>query len=289
VKLWAISVLPGPGEGQGTEMSQASDLFTDGEAYERLMGRWSRLAGEIFLDWIDIPANVRWLDVGCGNGAFTEALIARCSPGEVIGVDPSEAQIAFARARPGAKLAQFRIGDAQALPFGNHRFDVAVMALVVTFLSDPGKAVSEMARVVRPGGWVATYMWDVPGGGTPVYPIYVAMESLGMPSPRPPGAEVSRHDAMQALWKDAGLELVESRVIRIPIEYSDFDDFWSSNAVPVGTQGKAINQMSRTAREELRAQVCKQLHVGSGGGIAYESFANAVKGRVRRRTSPASR
>jgi SAM-dependent methyltransferase len=263
-------------------MSQTSHLFADGEAYERLMGRWSRLAGEIFLDWLDIPANVRWLDVGCGNGAFTAALIARCAPAEVIGIDPSEGQLSFARTRLGAKSAQFRIGDAQALPFGDDRFDVAVMALVITFLSDPGKAVSEMARVVRPGGWVGTYMWDVPGGGTPVHPIYVAMESLGMPSPRPPGAEVSRRDAMQALWKDAGLESIETQVIRIPVMYSDFDDFWDSNTVPVGPQGKAIQEMSQTVRAQLRARLREQLPVGPDGRIAYTSFANAVKGRVAR-------
>jgi len=246
------------------------------------MGRWSRLAGEIFLDWFDIPANVRWLDVGCGNGAFTAALIARCAPVEVIGIDPSEGQISFARTRPEAKSAQFRIGDAQALPFGDDRFDVAVMALVITFLSDPGKAVSEMARVVRPGGWVGTYMWDVPAGGTPVHPIYVAIESLGMPSPRPPGAEVSRRDALQALWKDAGLESIETQVIRIPVMYSDFDDFWDSNTVPVGPQGKAIQEMSPTVRAQLRARLREQLPVGPDGRIAYTSFANAVKGRVSR-------
>ena len=262
-------------------MRQTSELFTDGEAYERLMGRWSRLAGDIFLDWLDIPANLRWLDVGCGNGAFTEALIARCSPAEVVAVDPSAGQIAYARTRPGAKAAQFQVGDAQALPFEDGRFDVAVMALVITFLPDPAKAVAELARVVRPGGWAATYMWDVPGGGTPVHPVYVAMESLGIPSPRPPGAEVSRRDAMHALWEAAGLESIETRVIRIPVVYSDFDDFWNSNSGPVGPQGKAIQQMSPRAREELRARVRELLPAGPGGRIAYESFANAVKGRVR--------
>jgi len=263
-------------------MNQMSHLFADGEAYERLMGRWSRVAGEVFLDWLDIPANARWLDVGCGNGAFTEALIARCAPVEVIGVDPSDGQLAFARTRPGARSARFRIGDAHLLPFGEDRFDVAVMALVVTYLSDPGKAVSEMVRVVRPGGWVATYVWDVPGAGTPVHPIYVAMESLGMPSPRPPGASVSRRDTMRALWEDAGLESIESRVISIPVVYSDFDDFWDSNSVPVGPQGKAIHEMSATTREQLRARAREQLPVGSDGRIIYESFANAVKGRVSR-------
>jgi SAM-dependent methyltransferase len=262
-------------------MSQMSHLFADGKAYERLMGRWSRLAGQIFLDWLDIPSNVRWLDVGCGNGAFTEALIARCAPLEVIGVDPSEGQLAFARTRLGARSAQFRMGDAQALPFDDGRFDVAAMALVLTFLSDPGKAVSEMARVVQPGGWVGTYMWDVPGGGSPVHPIYVAMESLGMPSPRPPGAAVSGRESMRALFEDAGLELIDTRVIRIPVGYCDFDDFWDSNSVPVGLQGKAIHEMSPTARGQLRAQVLEQLPVDSDGCIAYEAFANAVKGRVK--------
>jgi SAM-dependent methyltransferase len=277
-RFWQVAALA---DGDA-EMNQMSRLFADGEAYERLMGRWSRVAGEIFLDWLDVPANRRWLDVGCGNGAFTEAVIARCASVEVIGVDPSEGQLAFARTRPGARPARFRIGDAHALPFGEARFDVAVMALVVTYLSDPGKAVSEMARVVRPGGWVATYVWDVPGAGTPVHPIYVAMESLGMPSPRPPGATVSRRDSMRALWEDAGLESIESRVIRIPVAYSDFDDFWDSNSVPVGPQGKAIREMSATARAQLRARVREQLLVGSDGRIAYESFANAVKGRVGR-------
>jgi SAM-dependent methyltransferase len=261
-------------------MNEMSRLFADGEAYERLMGRWSRVAGKIFLDWLDTPANVRWLDVGCGNGAFTEALIARCAPVEVIGIDPSEGQLAFARTRPAARSAQFRIGDAEALPFGDDRFDVAVMALVVTYLSDPGRAIAEMARVVRPGGWVATYVWDIPGAGTPVHPIYVAMESLGMPAPRPPGAAVSRRDAMRTLWEDAGLESIESRVIRIPVVYSDFDDFWDSNSVPVAPSGKAIHDMSPAARERVRARVREQLAVGSDGRIAYESFANAVKGRV---------
>lgn len=155
-------------------MGQADKLFTDGEAYERMMGRWSRLVGEVFLDWLDIPKDLRWLDVGCGNGAFTEEVFARCARSAVIAIDPSDDQLAHARTRHGAKTAEFRDGDAQKLAFDAGSFDVAVMALVISFLPAPALAAAEMARVVRPGGWVATYMWDLPGGGVPVDPIYKA-------------------------------------------------------------------------------------------------------------------
>jgi len=95
-----------------------------------------------------------------------------------------------------------------------------------------------MARVVRPSGWVAAYMWDVPGGGVPVHPIYLAMESMGMMTGRPPNPAASEREAMESFWKIAGLKSIETRVIRIPTVYSDFDDFWESNVVPIGPQGK---------------------------------------------------
>jgi ubiquinone/menaquinone biosynthesis C-methylase UbiE len=129
-------------------------VFTDGEAYERLMGRWSRLVAETFLDWLDVPKGGRWLEVGCGNGAFTEELIDRCAPAAVTAIDPSEDQLAYARTRTGAGLADFRVGDAQKLAFDDGSFDVAVMALVISFLPNPDKAIAEMTRVVawRMGG-----------------------------------------------------------------------------------------------------------------------------------------
>jgi ubiquinone/menaquinone biosynthesis C-methylase UbiE len=258
----------------------AGQLFSDGQIYERLMGRWSRLVGKTFLAWLDTPKNLQWLDVGCGNGAFTEELIAHCDPAMVVAIDPSDDQLAYARTLPRAKNADFRVGDAQDLPFADASFDIATMALVISFLHDPAKATTEMARVVRPGGWVAAYMWDIPGGGTPVDSIYVEMESMGMTSVRPPNPAVSQREAMQELWRKAGLDSVETRVIRIPVLYSDFNDFWDSNAAPIGPQGKLIDGMSASAREELRARLRRRLPVTLDGRIIYESYANAVKGRV---------
>ena len=206
-------------------MNQPDKLFTDGAAYERMMGRWSRIAAEGFLDWLDVANNLRWLDVGCGNGAFTEELIARCAPAAVTAIDPSDDQLAYARTRPGVSMADFRVGDAQSLSLGDDTFDVAAMALVISFIPDPHKAVAEMARVVRPAGWVAAYMWDTLGGGSPVNPIYLALESMGVTSTRPLNPAASGREAMQNLWEGVGLEGVEMRVIRVRTVYSDFDDF----------------------------------------------------------------
>ena len=260
-------------------MSEAANLFPDGEAYEVLMGRWSRLVGDQFIDWLDAPKGLRWLDVGCGNGAFTERVISRCAPTEVVGIDPSQEQLAYAVARSGTKLAKFQTGDAQNLAFADGSFDVAVMALVLSFLPDPAKAVAEMVRVVRPGGWVATYIWDIPGGGLPHAPFHTAMKSLGISLPIPAGSGNSQRDSMLALWQQSGLKSVDVTVIRIQTTYVDFDEFWNTSTVRVGPLSKAINEMPSSMRERLRSRLREQLPTQSDGTISYEAFANAVKGR----------
>ena len=226
------------------------------------------------------PKGVRWLDVGCGNGAFTEELVARAAPSAVAAIDPSEGQLAYARTRPGAEIVDFRKAGAQELPFGDAAFDVAVMALVISFVPDAVRAVAEMVRVVRPGGIVATYMWDFAAGGVPVNPISVAMKSLAMDPPVPPNPQASRADALQALWEGAGLESIEARVITIPVAFSSFDDFWESCTLPVGPIGKAMEALSPPGKEQLRARLREQLPAASDGCIAYEGRANAIKGRV---------
>ena len=157
--------------------------FDDGAAYERYMGKWSQLAGETFLDWLAPQSGLRWLDVGCGNGAFTEMLVERCAPVSVQGIDPSEGQLAYARTRPASRVAQFRQGDAMALPFPDDTFDAAVMPLVIFFVPDPAKGVAEMARVVCPGGTVTAYAWDMPGGGFPYEALQAEMRGLGVAVP----------------------------------------------------------------------------------------------------------
>jgi ubiquinone/menaquinone biosynthesis C-methylase UbiE len=260
-------------------MSEAGAMFADGKAYERLMGRWSQVAGAQFLDWLDAPKGLRWIDVGCGNGAFTEVLIAKTAPSAVTGIDPSPGQIDYAQKRPTTKLAQFRVGDAQALPFDDASFDAASMALAITFIPDPLKAAREIARVVKPGGIAATYMWDF-DGGFPLEPLFRAMKSLDMPVQPRPSETASRESEMRAIWEKAGMQSVMTNVIRIRVAYSNLNDFWDSNTLPVGTSGKAIQELSPEAKDQLKARLREILPIAADGRIAYDAFANAVKGRV---------
>jgi SAM-dependent methyltransferase len=251
--------------------------FDDGAAYEQTMGIWSRSAGEVFLDWLAPPAGLRWIDVGCGNGAFTELLVERCSPVEVQGIDPSEGQLAFARTRPASRLAEFRQGDAMALPFLAQRFDAAVMALVLVFVPNPAKGVEEMVRVVGPGGIVATYIWDMTGGGFPFDPILMEMRAAGLTPPRPPRVDASSIEALRDLWTGAGLEAVETREITVHRTYTDFDEFWMTN-LKSATLGATVAAMASSDAEALKSRVRTRLPADSSGRITYSARAHAVKG-----------
>ena len=260
-------------------MVDQSIRFDDGAAYERFMGKWSQLAGETFLDWLAPQPGLRWLDVGCGNGAFTEMLVERCAPGSVDGIDPSEGQLAFARTRPTSRLAQFHQGDAMAQPFPDDTFDVAVMPLVIFFVPDPAKGVAEMVRVVCPGGSVTAYAWDMHGGGFPYETLQVEMRALGITVPLPPSAGASRIDAMQDLWTDAGLHAVETREVTVQRTFADFDDYWTTILMGPNVGPKAA-AMAPEDSAILKTRVRERLPADEMGGITYSARANAVKGRV---------
>lgn len=254
--------------------------FDDGAAYERYMGKWSQLAGETFLDWLAPNAGLRWLDVGCGNGAFTELIFERCAPVSVDGVDPSEAQLAFARTRSASRIAQFHQGDAMALPFSDHTFDVAVMPLVIFFVPEPAKGVAEMARVVCPGGIVTAYGWDMLGGGFPYEALLSGMRELGIAVPEPPNPGAASLNTLRDLWTDAHLEAVETREIVVQRTFADFDDYWTTvlGAPSVGSKLAAMNSEEIA---HLKDALRPRLPADATGRITYSARANAVKGRVR--------
>jgi SAM-dependent methyltransferase len=253
--------------------------FVDGSGYERFMGVWSQRVGEIFLDWLAPPPGRRWLDVGCGNGAFTETLVVRCRPGAITGIDPSDEQLAFARRRPELQGAVFHRADAMALPFGDDSFDAAVMPLVIFFVPEPARGVAEMARVVAPGGLVAAYAWDMDGGGFPYQALREEIRAFGAAVPMPPSPEASRMDSLRALWAGASLERLETRQITVERSFADFDDYWDT--ILLGPSiGATFASLEAPAIAALRDRMRQRLAPDPTGRITVSGRAHAIRGVV---------
>ncbi len=252
--------------------------FDDGDAYEDFMGQWSRLAGGAFLDWLSPAPGLRWLDVGCGNGAFTELLVERCAPRDVQGIDPSAEQLAFARARLARAPATFRLGDAMALPCADGAFDAAVMALVIFFVPQPARGVAEMARVIRPGGGACAYAWDILGGGFPYFALQDEMRRLGQQPLWPPSVEAARIEALRQAWTDAGLVDVETHELVVQRRYADFEAFWA--AARKGPRiAPRLSEMPRGDADLLKERLRQRLEAAADGSITCGARANAVRGR----------
>lgn len=235
--------------------------------------------GERFLTWLSPEPGLRWLDVGCGSGAFTELVFDRCAPAFVHGIDPSEEQLEFARSRKATAKAQFQQGDAMAQPFPDDAFDVAVMPLVIFFVPEPSQGVAEMARVVRPGGHVSAYGWDLVGGGFPYHAMREELEALGMVVPDPPSPWASKLDALQQLWQDAGLQDIKTHVITVERQFSDFDDYWET--IQGGPSLVArLASLTPQQQADLKARMRERLPTDAQGRIAYSARAHAVTGRV---------
>ena len=242
-----------------------------------MMGRWSRLAGTEFLDWLALRPGLRWLDVGCGNGAFTELLIEKCAPAAIIGVDPSDGQLEYARARFDSPDVEFHKGEGQAVPFEDGQFNAVVMALAINMMADPVAGAAEMTRVARPGGCVATYMWDVDGGGFTMEPIRRVLDDMGVPTPMY-HSENTKADRMDAIWRQAGLQDVSTRRIDVELTYDDFDDFWTGNTAAPNTIVRGIETLPPEGVETLKDRLRADLPTDGQGRIVYGAFANAVKG-----------
>lgn len=259
-----------------------SKLWAAGEAYEPYVGRWSRLVAAEFLGWLGVAPGARWLDVGCGTGALSGAILDRCAAAAVVGVDPSEAFLAYARRRVTDPRAEFRQGDAQALPVENEEFDAAVSGLVLNFVPDQPKAVAEMRRAARPGARVAAYVWDYAEGMQMMRRFWDAAAALD-----PAGAggkdealrfALCRPAPLRELFEGGGLRGVEVEAIEVPTMFHDFDDYWTpflAGGAPAPAYCMSLPEDRRIAlRERLRAS----LPTEPDGRIPLAARAWAIKG-----------
>jgi ubiquinone/menaquinone biosynthesis C-methylase UbiE len=261
-------------------MAQETLHFSDGAAYEQYMGRWSLVAGKVFLDWLDPPKSARWLDVGCGTGVFTELVLDTCDPATIVAVDPSEAQVGIAKDKPVAQRADFRVADAQSLPFPDGAFDVIASSLVINFIPDRQKALAEMRRVAHSGSIVAGYVWDFAEDRGPSSLLRIGLSQIGVKSPSSVGSESTRLEALKSLFTEAGLTDISTTVIDVTMSFTDFDEFWRTQTPVYTATGKIIAALSETERAKLIEVVRSRLSAAGDGSIAYSSRAHAVKARA---------
>jgi SAM-dependent methyltransferase len=223
----------------------------------------------------------RWLDVGCGSGALTETVLALTEPASVVGVDTSEAFVAYAAGRVTDPRAAFAVGDAQALDHPDASFDAVASSLVLNFLPDPGRGVAEMARVVRPGGLVAGYVWDYAGEMQLMRRFWDAAVEL---DPAAADLDEGRRMAgcnpasLEALFAGSGLADVETRGIDVPTVFAGFDDYWAPFE---GGQGPAPGDcvsLPPDRRDALRERLRETLPVEADGSIRMIARAWAVRG-----------
>lgn len=258
-----------------------SDVWAAGDAYEPYIGRWSRLVASEFVDWLALPAGVRWLDVGCGTGALTQTVLLRAAPVSVTGVDPSDGFLGYAQDRTKDQRATFRLGDAQALPFADGAFEAVVAGLVLNFVPEPARAVEEMKRALRPGGTAAAYVWDYSDGMQLIRHFWNAATALD------PSAEeldearrfpICNPTSLLSLFRDCGFDQAECRVIDVPTVFKSFDDYWSPF---LGGQGPAptyCSALSDDRRAALRDRLRATLPIERDGSIRLIVRAFAVRG-----------
>jgi SAM-dependent methyltransferase len=261
------------------------DHWAVGGAYEAYVGRWSRRVADAFVPWLEVTAGRRWLDVGCGTGALTSAVLSLADPTEVVGVDTSEGFLATARSEVTDPRATFRAGDAQALPLPDDTFGAVVSGLALNFVSDPSCAAAELARVASPGGVVAAYVWDYLEGMAMMRYFWDAASSLDPAATKL--AEGSRFplcrpEPLCALWTAAGLSEVAVQPIEVATVFGDFDDYWRPF---LGGQGPAPSyamSLTEDRRGDLRDLLHLRLPTGVDGSIPLTARAWAVRGKVAR-------
>jgi len=245
----------------------ATGFGAPAEAYDRFVGRYAPALATGLIGLAGVEPGMRALDVGCGPGALTRSLSDRVgSFGSVAAVEPSEVFAAACRAR--VPEADVRVAAAEALPFPDGSFDVAVAQLVVNFMVDAPAGVREMARAVRPGGAVAACVWDYAGGMTLLRAFWDAAREV-----EPEGAvradegvamPFCREGDLEALWTAAGLRNVRGGSIDVDAAYRDFEDLWSPLPAGVGPAGAWCASLTPDRQEAVKDALRRRLDVGDG-------------------------
>jgi SAM-dependent methyltransferase len=257
------------------------DRWLAGDAYEAYMGRWSRRVAAEFVDWLGRAPSSNWLDVGCGTGALTSAILARADPASVTACDPAVPFVEHSRKAITDARASFVVAGTDALPGRVGGFDQVVSGLVLNFVPNPGAAVAAMRGVVRPGGIVAAYVWDYGEGMEFLRHFWDAAVELDAKAAaldegrRFPLCEPT---ALAALFRASRLEGVESTAIEIATDFASFADYWAPFLGNTGPAPSYVASLDSRHRDRLRDALRKRLRPEPDGSIRTRSRVWAVRG-----------
>ncbi|MBI4205448.1 MAG: methyltransferase domain-containing protein [Betaproteobacteria bacterium] len=258
-------------------------MFTMSAGYERFMGRWSRILAPAFVAFAGVKDGDRVLDVGTGTGALASALEAVVKSGEVVGIDPSEGFISYAKKNAKSGRSRFEIGDAQALQFKDGSFDQTMALLVMNFIPDHNKAIAEMRRVTRPDGVVSACVWDYNAGMQMLrffWDEVVALDPAMAPKDER-HMKLSREGQLAELWKKAGLMNVQEKPLVIDQAYTSFNDYWEPFLKGAGPGGAYVVSLSEDRRQQLEDRIRKRLLGDRGdGAFVLKVQAWCVRGEV---------
>lgn len=259
-------------------------MFGNAEGYERFMGRWSRLLAPLLVDFTDVPEIGMVLDVGSGTGSLSIALAERKVRVRVSGIDPSKEYVAYANARnPFPDRISFQVGDAQQLRFPDATFDASLSLLVFNFIPDPKKALMEVRRTTKPGGWISAAVWDYGVGMRMLRVFWDAATSID------PKAEaldekhmlLGREGQLSNLWRQGGLVDIREKPLDISMRFKSFVDYWDAFVLAQGPAGAYLRSLDRDTLQALRDEVRRRLDVSEDNSpLVLPARAWSVRGTV---------
>ncbi|HLG02607.1 MAG TPA: methyltransferase domain-containing protein [Bacteroidia bacterium] len=261
-------------------MQSKTENWSSGDPYEYFMGRWSRQMAPVFLDWLRLPGNLHWLDVGCGTGALSEAILIHNSPASIHAVDPSAKFLEKAEERLGNQVI-FKNGGASDLPLESQSCNVVVSGLALNFFPNIDRAFSEMKRVLKPGGTLAAYVWDYAGRMELLRIFWDAAVRLDPAATKVDEGirfRICNIRNLQEIFLNAGLIDVKASNLDILTVFHDFDDYWNPF---LGGQGPAPGYfagLDPDIQEKLKTEIRERLPLEKDGSIHLMARAIGIRG-----------
>jgi len=262
-------------------VSSMQDPWRGGSDYEAFMGRWSRRLAPRFVAWLDVPDEVHWLDVGCGTGALTDAICSEAAPASVLGCDPAEPFVEYARQRVEDRLASFAVAATGGLPGRADGYGCVASLLALNFFRNPATAIIEMRRLASDGGTVAACVWDYAGGMEFLCHFW---EAVAAETPGADGLDegmrfpICHPDALTDLFMAGGLGDVRCEALQISTRFQSFDDYWAPFLGGTGPAPSFVAGLDSDGRAALARRLETTLPRGTDGTIELVARAWAVCG-----------